>query len=304
MRVLLTGATGFVGRRVAVALAAEGAEVHAVVRPNSDVRRLQQLPGIRIVDGDLLRDGGMDDAVRVAPDVCIHAAWYTEPGKYLTSPDNVELAHRSARFAAALARVDCRRFVGLGTCFEYDTNLGYLSEESRLAPAHVYSAAKVATYFLVRELAARTAMSFVWARLFYLFGPDEHPNRLVPAVTDALLRGEEARVTPGEQVRDFLHVDDVAAALCAIARSDVTGGVNIGSGEPITVAALVTKVATLVGRPELLRLGAREYSPGDPMFVCADNRKLRATGWARQYSLDDGLRQTIQARRASRGGGP
>jgi nucleoside-diphosphate-sugar epimerase len=236
----------------------------------------------------------MEAALGVAPELCIHCAWYTEPGKYLSSSKNVDLAYGTAKFASALARAGCQRFVGLGTCFEYDTNVGYLSEKTPLAPAHAYSAAKAATYFLVRELSAGTQMSFAWARLFYLFGPNEHRNRLVPAVVNALLRGEEARVTPGEQVRDFLHVDDVASALCAIARSDVTDAVNVGSGEPITVASLVLKIGAILGRPELIRLGAREYSSGDPMFVCADNRKLRATGWVRKYSLEEGLRQTIR----------
>jgi len=294
VRVLLTGATGFVGARVAEALVDGGDHVVAVVRAGSDAERLSALRGLRLVEGELLREGGMAEAVRVAPDVCIHCAWYTEPGKYLSSPDNVGLAHGTARFAAALAEAGCRRFVGVGTCFEYDTEAGYLSEKTRLAPAHVYSAAKVATYLLVRELTAGTAMSFAWARLFYLYGPHEHPNRLVPSVIGALLRGEEARVTPGGQVRDFLHVDDAAAALCAIARSEVTDAVNVGSGEPVTVATLVTKIGALLGREDLLRLGAREYSPGDPMFVCADNRKLRAIGWARKYTLDDGLAHTIR----------
>jgi nucleoside-diphosphate-sugar epimerase len=296
VKVLLTGATGFIGARVAHALAKSGAEVLAVVLPG-DAHRLPALPGVSFVEGDLVRPGGMDAAVRAGADTCIHAAWYTEPGKYLSSPVNVDLAHASTHFAAALAKAGCRRFVGVGTCFEYDTDAGYLSETTPLAPRHLYSAAKAAAFTMIRQIVAGTPMSFAWARVFYLHGPDEHPSRLVPAVTDALLRGDEARVTPGGQVRDFLHVDDVASALGTVARSDVVGPVNVGSGDPVTVAAIVEKIGAILERSDLIKLGAREYSPGDPMFVCANNALLRSLGWTRRYSLDEGLRESVNSRR-------
>jgi nucleoside-diphosphate-sugar epimerase len=301
VKVLLTGATGFIGARVAHALVEAGAEVLAVVLPG-DTHRLSALPGVSFVEGDLLRPGGMDQAVRAGADTCVHAAWYAEPGKYLSAPVNVDLAQASTHFAAALAKAGCRRFVGVGTCFEYDTDVGYLAETTPLAPRHLYSAAKVATFTMIRQIVAGTPMSFAWARVFYLYGPGEHPKRLVPAVMDALLRGDEARVTPGGQIRDFLHVDDVASALRAVASSDVQGPVNIGSGEPVTVAAIVEKIGAILGRTDLIRLGAQEYSPGDPMFVCANNALLKSLGWTRRYSLDEGLNRTALARRDAFGG--
>jgi nucleoside-diphosphate-sugar epimerase len=119
----------------------------------------------------------------------------------------------------------------------------------------------------------------------------------VPAVTDALLRGEEALVTPGMQIRDFLHVHDVASGIIAVANSVIDDAVNVGSGEPVTVAAIATKIGILLGCPERVKLGARGYSPGEPMFICADNTKLRSTGWKRRYSTDAGLAQVVESRR-------
>jgi len=297
VKVLLTGATGFVGARVARALVESGTEVVAVVRAGSNTRRLSSLSRVSIIEGDLLHPGGMAEAIRAGADACIHSAWYAEPGKYLSSPVNVDLAHATTHFAEALAGAGCRRFVGIGTCFEYDTDTGYLAEASPLGPRHTYSASKAATYLMLSQVLNGTGMQFAWARLFYLFGPDEHPNRLVPSVADALLRGDEARVTPGGQVRDFLHVDDVATALCTVAKSDVQGPVNIGSGEPVTVAAIVEKIGAIVGRADLIKLGARDYAPGDPMFVCANNALLRSLGWTRRYSLDEGLKESVSSRR-------
>jgi nucleoside-diphosphate-sugar epimerase len=117
----------------------------------------------------------------------------------------------------------------------------------------------------------------------------------VSSVTRALLEGREAPCSSGLQVRDFLHVADVASGLVAVLRSGVTGPVNVGSGEPVTVREVVTRLGALIGRPELLRLGAIEPKAGEPAFVCADNKKLRTeTGWQATYTLDSGLADTVR----------
>ena len=109
------------------------------------------------------------------------------------------------------------------------------------------------------------------------------------------MRNEKVSVTKGEQVRDFLHVEDVAAAIWAISRSDLTGPVNVGSGRPITVRDVVAKTAALPDRPELIAYGALPYAEADPMFVCANNRRLTmGTGWSPKYDLHQGLAHTIE----------
>ncbi|MGH7269835.1 MAG: NAD-dependent epimerase/dehydratase family protein [Polyangiaceae bacterium] len=293
MRVVVTGATGFVGAQVVRELARGGDDVFAVVRSTSDPRRLSDLPGVARIEADVLKYQGRIAIAAAKPDVCVHAAWYAEPGKYLWSLLNVDLMAATLSLARALAEGGCRRFVGIGTCFEYDTSAGYLSEKTPLAPLHLYSAAKAGTYLALRQLGVAAKMQVCWARLFYLYGPDEYKGRLVPSVARALLRGEEARSTPGAQVRDFLHVDDAASAIAALARSDVQDAVNVASGEPVTVASIVQQVAALCQRPDLVRLGALPYASGDPMFICADTRKLAATPWRARWTMGDGLADAV-----------
>jgi nucleoside-diphosphate-sugar epimerase len=294
LRVAVTGANGFVGAHVVRELLKRGDDVVAVVRKSSRRHRLADLVGLEVVETDILDETGRQRVAPLRVDACVHTAWYTEAGKYLSSPANVDLIGATLHLATTLAQAGCRRFVGVGTCFEYDTERGWLSEDTPLAPAHLYSAAKAGTYLALRELSSLTGIQVAWARLFYLYGPDEYPSRLVPAVSVALLRGEEARSTPGMQVRDFLHVEDVASALAAITHSDVTDAINVGSGQPVTVAAIVERIAAICGRPDLVRLGAIPYGSRDPMFVCADVRKLvRATGWTQRWSLHDGLSSTV-----------
>src|SRR5262249_9106218 len=169
---------------------------------------------VSIVRGDVCNpDEFVPSLEDIKPDACVHLAWCTAPGRYLTTPENLDLLCGTLRLARKLSEIGCKRFVGVGTCFEYDTDKGLLSEDTPLRPRFPYSGAKAAAYLALRD---STPMQFAWARLFYLYGPGEHRRRLVPSVIHALLRNEPARCSVGTQVRDFLHVDDVAEALCAI----------------------------------------------------------------------------------------
>jgi nucleoside-diphosphate-sugar epimerase len=136
--------------------------------------------------------------------------------------------------------------------------------------------------------------SLAWARLFYLHGPAEDPRRLVPMVIQKLRAGDEVALGAGTQIRDYLHVDDAARGLWAVGQSGLQGAVNVASGQPVTIAQVVREIAAQVGRPELLKLGARPPVPNDPPFICADIRRLReGTGWTPRHGLRDGLAATL-----------
>jgi nucleoside-diphosphate-sugar epimerase len=297
MRVLLTGASGFLGSHVARLLVHEGCQVFALARPGSDLWRLHDVQNaLQFVVGDVLDGAQVTAAVEQArPDVCLHLAWYAEPGVYLHSPRNVEYIGASLHLAARLAEAGCQRLVVAGTVAEYDADYGYLAESTPTRPVTLYAASKVATQTVLARLAEQVGLSTAWARIFYIYGPGENPKRFVPDVITTLLRGEPTRTTLGEQVRDYLHVADVAAALWAVAQSDLTGVVNVGSGASVTNRQIVQQIGAIVQRPELVRFGDLPYRAGDPMFVCADVRRLRQqTGWQPHYDIDSGLQQTVE----------
>jgi nucleoside-diphosphate-sugar epimerase len=296
MRVLLTGATGFLGAHVARLLVHEGCEVYATARPASNLGRLQEVrDALHLVTGDLLDGEQMAEVVQtVQPELCLHLAWYAEPGVYLSSPLNIRYIGASLNLATQLAAAGCRRLVVAGTCAEYDADYGYLSESSPTRPVTLYAASKAATQTVLAKLAEQIDLSVAWARIFYIYGPGENPRRFVPDIITTMLRGQPTRTTLGEQVRDYLHVEDVAAALWAVAGSALTGVVNLGSGAPVTNREIVLKIGAILGRPELVKLGDLPYRAGDPMFVCADVRRLRQyTGWQPAYGIDRGLQHTI-----------
>ena len=306
MKILVTGANGFVGSQVARVLLQGGHELRASVRQHSaldaveDVAtRIEWVP-IDLFDSDPDALAGLTRGV----EVCIHLAWYAVPGQYLASPENLRCVTGSLRLLESLAEAGCRRAVFVGSCFEYDFEPGTLAEMGPVRPQSLYAASKLATSLMGEQLARLRNVGFVWARLFYLYGPFEDGRRLVPSVIDSLLSGQSVDVTKGTQVRDFLHVADVGAALAAIALSDMTGVVNVGAGRPVTVREVVGTIESQIGREGLVRFGARPENPTDPPIVVADNRRLvEGTGWSPVYDLVSGLRQTIdwsKARHATR----
>ncbi len=289
MRILLTGATGFIGSHVARVLVGAGHEVHAIVRPNSNLTRISDIKSsLQFVTGDLLNPS----FVLRAPscDLAVHLAWNVEPGKYVNSPQNRDYVDASLRLVEQLGNNGCSRFVAAGTCFEYDTSAGTLSESGPTRPNTVYGECKLQLFRALQKL----DFNFVWTRFFYQYGPHEDPRRLVPHVIRMLLHGERAELTPGEQVRDFLHVEDVARAVCAVAQSNLVGAVNIGSGTGVSVRDFALKIGDILGRRDLIALGVRPYAPNEPMRIIADNRLLcSCTTWQPRRDLDTGLRETI-----------
>jgi nucleoside-diphosphate-sugar epimerase len=296
LTVLLTGATGFIGSRIAHTLIERGHPVRVAVRSSSTRERLAAIEdrlAFRTLD---VFSAPPDELAQLADGVncCIHAAWFAVPGQYLTSPENLRCVEGSLALLDALARAGCRRAVFVGSCFEYDFDPGYLSERSPERPQSLYAASKLATRHLAEHIAHAHQISFAWARPFYQYGPFEDRRRLVPYVIETLSRGEPVQVTKGLQVRDFLHVRDVGSAIASIALADVEGVVNVGSGQPVTVRQIVSTIETLLDRAGLVQYGARPDNPTDPPFVCANNRKLvEATGWSPSFDLRSGLEDTI-----------
>jgi nucleoside-diphosphate-sugar epimerase len=291
-RVLVTGASGFIGQHMPALLQARGYETHVTARGT-----LPETAGITAHGVDLLRQDEAQRLIKdVRPAIIIHTAWYVAHGRFWTAPENTDWLEASTALAAYAAEAGTRRFVGIGTCAEYATEAGDDAypwpETRRIAPATPYGEAKATLARRLKEMAeGRARFSFAWVRLFHLFGPGENPARLVPSIMLALREGREAQCASGRPVRDFISTRNAAAAIAALATSDVTGPVNIGSGAPISIAAMARLIAHISGRPYLLRLGALPDRPNEPPYMVAHTGRLRReVGFTAPVSLAAELR--------------
>lgn len=290
----MTGATGFIGHACLPALRGRGFEVHAV---SSKAPSGADEPGVTWHAADLLDPVAARALVEwVRPTHVLHAAWETTPGRYGGSPENVRWVRASLDLLEAFAAAGGARFVTVGSCFEYDLRHGFCSEEvTPLQASSLYGRAKGALRPLVEEYAAAVGISAGWGRVFYVYGPHEHPTRLVASVATALLRGEPAETSHGGQLRDYLHVADVGDALAALTDSEVAVPVNVGSGQAVPLRDLIHGVATRLGGEDLVRLGAVAVPEDEPPLVLADVRRLTGLlGWRPSYDLETGLDQTVE----------
>jgi len=200
-------------------------------------------------------------------DTVVHVAWYAEPGKYLQSPLNLNCLSGTIQLAQGAAQAKVRRFVGVGTCFEYELSTEPLAIETPLRPLTPYAGAKAAAFMALQHWLPVQSIEIAWCRLFYLYGEGEDERRLVPYLHSRLAAGQVAELTSSTQVRDFLDVKVAGQMIADIALGGRCGAANICSAVPITVRQMAEQIADEYGRRDLLKFGARPDNITDPAFV-------------------------------------
>lgn len=280
-RVLLTGATGLIGRHCVRPLEERGFTVVAVSRGQGD---------------DLLADPeGV--VARAGADHLIHLAWADGTKDRWSSPENLAWVGASLRLLTAFKAAGGRRAVMAGSCAEYDwTGAGHLAEDAPLRPATLYGAAKAATGIAAVAGAPALGVSLAWARLFFAYGPGEPEGRLFGDILKGLAAGREVACTDGLQRRDFLHTADIGRALVSLLVSNAEGPVNVGSGRAVPVREMILSLARAMGGEGLIRLGARPRPASDPALIEADVTRLeRETGFRSVLDMESGIRAVLAA---------
>jgi nucleoside-diphosphate-sugar epimerase len=288
IRVMLTGASGFIGRHCLDRLLREDCEIDAVARAGRDVDGSR----VRWHAADL-RDP--DAAGRIVamlrPTLLLHLAWEVTPGLYSRSPDNLRWLAATTAMATAFGDTGGRRFVGVGSSAEYANVDGLCVEDSTpIRPATIYGKCKAACWLALDAAAQHYGFAAAWGRVFLPYGPGDPANRLIPSVLAALMKSRPVETTHGRQQRDFIYAPDIADFLVSLLFSDETGVFNVGTGRPIAVRKVVEYLATSLGRSDLLRFGAIEPGPDEPALLAADMTKTKARlGWTAPTGIEAGL---------------
>jgi nucleoside-diphosphate-sugar epimerase len=316
-RVLVSGAGGFIGRWSVPALLRLGYDVHAVLSGQANRTIPEQLQGAKIYFANLLDASAVDRLTsKVRPSHLLHFAWIATPGVYWNSAENFRWLTASEHLLHSFRANGGGRVMMAGSCAEYDWSRVEVCDElsspladanaaplndaaarppnDAAAPASPYAACKIALQRILAEVGRREHLSTAWGRIFFQFGPYEHPDRLVPSVICNLLLNRAALLSHGRQIRSFLHVADVGEAFATVLDSELEGPVNIGSDERIALAELVERIGREVGRPELLRLGARSSPPQEPTLLVPEIHRLRDEArWRPRFTLNEALSDTI-----------
>jgi nucleoside-diphosphate-sugar epimerase len=307
LRILVTGGAGFIGSRVVQQLACRpGLEVALVLRETTALWRLQGC-GVHLNDGtvraaraDLMDDGQVRALMgSYRPEVLIHLAMVYHPPGSAPAADVAALNYDSTvRLLDAFLAASGRRFISAGTCFEYGPHdRALLTEETECRPNYDYAEAKARAAAAVIRAGAAAGAETAVLRVFAPYGPMEGRERILPQLILTGLTSGHLDLTAGEQVRDYVHVEDVARAFVAAAlgpRLPVRNAVyNVASGVGCSVRELAARVEAVLGKPLSLAWGARPYRANEMMRLVGDGTRLgRDLGWGPRYDLAAGIRQT------------
>lgn len=279
MKVIVTGAAGFIGHHVVANVLDKGHSVIAVVRDSSRADALSWPEEVEVVSCDIHVEnlGASVDLTTV--DSLIHLAW---PGvsNYKSLSHLDETLPSEFRFLKSVVTAGCKNIIVTGTCFEYGMQNGCLHEGMETRPANPYAIAKDALRQYLEALRSVYPFNLKWARLFYMYGAGQNEKSLISQLDLALERGErEFLMSGGEQLRDYLPVERVASKLVSLLQHTSAEGVfNICSGQPVSVRRLVEEHLLKRGKTIELRLGHYPYPDYEPFAFWGSNEKFEGLG--------------------------
>jgi len=290
MNILVTGATGFIGSAVTRLAQRHGHRIGALVRPGA--RPLLSESNFVRLEGTL-ENPPWELIKKFQPEVCLHAAWIATPGVYLESRANKDYLRWSVELPQRLRSLGLRRFLGLGTCIEYriapNTRALLHEERTPIAPQSEYARCKNALRVALQE---QSDLETCWGRIFYPYGPEEHPERLCSTLIRKLRSGEELELRTPDSTKDYIFIDDLAEAILLLATSNVRGAINLGTGIGISVREIAQSLGLLLGRGHLIKAAAQP-APDPYSYVVADAGKLRTLGWQPRTNLSAGLTKLL-----------
>lgn len=290
-RIIVTGASGFIAKHALAPLLAQGFEVHAVSRQPLDC-----MAGIHWHQANLLDHcQHLPLLEKTRATHLLHAAWYAEHGKFWHALENHQWLDASKHLVSEFVKQGGHRILGVGSCAEYDwcrEDSQPWREDDSCMPTTLYGQSKHALHQYIAEI-ADAGVSYSWARIFMTFGPGEPPGKLIPSIIIALLKGRAAKCSSGVQVRDYSDARDIGKCLALLIDTGQTGPINLASGQASRIADIASMLATIIGRGDLLSLGALPDRDGEPPCMVADISLLKSAISFQFPSLQQRLEETI-----------
>lgn len=297
MRCLVTGASGHLGSFLTERLVKEGAEVFALVRPDSDLWRLADLVDritiIRTELGDL--SSAAEEITDAGAEVVFHLAWQGVTSASRHDPAQTDNVTAGLKLFDVVRHAGCRVWVGIGSQAEYGPSEEILSEDTPEQPVTAYGASKLKLGQLTKQLSESFGIRYVWLRLLATYGPKDDERHLLPSAIRSLLAGERPKLTAGDQRWDYLYVEDAANAIYQTAiNKDAQGVFNLASGETHAIREIIERVRDLIDPSLRVQFGEVPYPSDQQMRLGANiDRLVAATGWRPEVGIEEGLKRTV-----------
>ena len=275
--ILITGASGFVGYQVLLRLVRMKIMVKLVLRekinfPDEVQKYIKEV----IYTKDIFIET-KKWWYKVLKDVniCIHLAWYLKHNDFLTSKKNIQCMLGTIKIVQYAKENNLEKFIGIGTFYEYDSSIEYMSTETKLKPNTLYGSCKASTFLVTSEILKSSNVQFLWIRLFNIFGEGEKSPRLYPYIKNQILKKKPVEIINGEDVRDFMNVKDVSEEIVKLIFKKTIGAYNLCSGEGIRILDFAKKILLTHNSLNLLKynkiknntpfktIGIRSYSEND-----------------------------------------
>ena len=296
-KIFITGASGFIGARVARLLIEDGRDVALLLRESSNTWRLNDLlDKCTVIRGSFFNCHLFrQEITSFAPQAVIHMAWDGVKGADRDRPIQMKNLTASIDLFNLAQEVGCQNFIGLGSQAEYGLMGGRICEGAPANPVSTYGAAKLAAGVVLERTSIALGVRFAWLRLFSSYGSGDDGTWLIPYVINTLLKGQVPVVTKGEQVWDYIHVDDVASALIATLDSQARGIYNLGSGAACPLRLIIEQVRDRINPLLPIEFGGLPYSNNQVMHLESDISALtKATGWRPKITLNNGIADLVE----------
>lgn len=288
-RILMTGGSGFIGQSLIEKLISAGYEVHSIVHSSL----LPEQKGLVQYKLDLFNPEMMNNFLRAKRfKNLIHLAWYVGSGCHIDNA-NLDWSIATLNLVKSFIANGGEKFAGAGSVSEYDYKYGYFLEDVTPSDTKtMYGVCKNSVYRVLNVYCRQNNCVFKWLRIFNLYGKNEKDRRLMPCVINSCLKGEDIKVSNCLKFQDYLYLDDTVDGIIKIWESDIQGAVNICSGKPVQLREIVNKIVEFTGFKGNVLWGAIPSAFEENLTV-GNCDKLKSLDWEPKYSLDEGLKQTI-----------
>ncbi len=285
-RILITGGTGFIGNAAAMACQKAGHDVAVLTLPNDPNKPKLAKQGLHIIQGDL-QTPPWNHIEDFAPKCCLHAAWITTPGEYMTSPLNTKLLEWSKAMIKDMCERGIKYILGIGSCTEL-----FKINSSQSIPPYIFAKREL-HQFMDQITKTYDNVKTAWARIYYPFGPGEPAEKLASFLIQKLTTGQTVTLNTPDAIKDYIYISDVGNALERLISLQHGGTFEVGSGKGISVRQLAEIIAKVIKKnpADCIVCKAQQDPCQTPI---AENTSLQQLGWKPEISLEEGIQKMIE----------